>query len=247
MKHAVVALIALGLFVVPANAVGLRVFFAPQGVGPGTALGGVTPTLAVPQGGPYTPASPGRFYMWARLEGGNGNMLYLSWGVNIRATGNVNIVNFVPGVNGNIYNYYNGDTDVYRWQGYNNGDYSATSLLNVRVMCGTAGYFGIRDKNYLNSDLQWDPTTKSTLLGYLDVTGSAGGLFYQVGDLGIIRSGGTWEPVYFGFGDDALGLMGNSKQLPTGSETGFLLDAKIVPEPASLLLLGLTGLLLRRR
>jgi len=237
MKHVLSLLFVIALVALPANAVGLRMFFAPEGVGPTDPLGGISPTI----GNPVVNGSA-RLYIWAQIVGGTGSVQYISDGFNVVADGGAAISA------ANVYNYTDVDFGVSRWQAYNTGNLTANKLDNVRLACPPGnGYFGIRDKSLFNVDAHYDAATKSTLIGYVDVTGTAGRLFFQVGDLGIIRTGGSWESVYFGTGDDGLGLMGNSKQKPTGSENGFVADASFVPEPTSLLLIALGGLVLRRR
>ena len=78
--------------------------------------------------------------------------------------------------------------------------------------------------------------------------GLLGEVFLQIGAVGIIRTntignpGVTWDDVYLGFGDENAGLLGNSFDISSP-----IAEAKIVPEPAGLLLLGLAGLASRRR
>jgi len=212
-------------------------FFAPEGVDPDQPLNGVSPTIGNP-----VVSGGARLYIWGQVVGGDGNAQYISDGFNVVATG----TGAIGAVN--IYNYNNTDAGIKRWQAFNAGTLTPQKLDNVRLACSPgSGSFGIRDKNLFNADGQYDATTKSTLLGYVDVTGTSGGLFFQVGNLGIARAGASIEPVYFGVGDENLGLLGNSKQLPSGNESGFILDAKFVPEPTSLLLIALGGLMLRRR
>jgi hypothetical protein len=236
MKQALTVLTLLAL-IAPVNATGLRMFFAPEGVADDvTPLGGISPTIAN-----EATVGGGRYYIWAQIQSTVTTDQYISCGFNVVATGDVTITGR------SIYNYYNEAGEATRWNAYNPGVLTPGKLDNVRLAGAAGGNGNIRDKNWLSSDFQWDPTTKATLLGYVDVVGTAGGLFFQVGDLGIIRTGATWEAVYFGVGDETLGVKGGSKQKPVGDETGFLLDGTVTPEPASLLLLGLAGLVLRRR
>ncbi len=245
MKQALVVLSVIALFAVPANATSFRLFFSTQGVGEFDPLGSVVPTFTNP-----VVSGSARLYIWAETPAPTPQTNYIAVGYNISATGGAAITgglaynDFYTGTTGS-----GGSVTTYRWQGYNNGTLAANFLGNVRLASPPAGYYGVRNgpqglipvDPHLYSDGQAGGH-RDVLLGYVDVTGTAGSLFFQVGDLGIIRAAATWEPVYFGFGDEGAGLMGNSKQ--QGSPVA---DATFVPEPASLLLLGLAGLALRRR
>ena len=71
--------------------------------------------------------------------------------------------------------------------------------------------------------------------------GEAGGLYFAVGEGGIARQGGSVDEdlIYFGANDGIRGdAFGGYGEIPM---------AICTPEPASLLLLGLAGLFLRRR
>ena len=69
-----------------------------------------------------------------------------------------------------------------------------------------------------------------------------GDVFFEAGGGGITLKGGTTrEEVYFGRGDPFI-----YNNAPKGTRT-TLKDLTVIPEPASLLLVGLAGLFLRRR
>ena len=82
----------------------------------------------------------------------------------------------------------------------------------------------------------------TTLLGYVDIIPSAGGSIYLTVEAQIFaRLDSTPEDfVNFGYGDDSVGTG------EIGVRTSIA-DATIVPEPASLMLLSLGALALRRR
>lgn len=104
--------------------------------------------------------------------------------------------------------------------------------------------FGLKnDAAAVALDQGYDDGSNSTILGYVDVE-SAGtaDVWLTVDALGIAIMGGSPnDRIYMGFGDDPV---------PAGGAPGTrtsIADATIVPEPASLMLLGLGALALRRR
>ena len=84
-----------------------------------------------------------------------------------------------------------------------------------------------------------------SLLGEVAFTADGPGpipVYLESSGVGIIKDGGTTsEHVYFGFGD---AWVYNSSPDGTGST---LPDLYIIPEPATLTLIGLLGLTIRRR
>ena len=57
------------------------------------------------------------------------------------------------------------------------------------------GFFGVADNpGPGNFDEQYDPATKSTLLGWVNFQGSQGEVFLQIGDIGIIRTNTLGNP-----------------------------------------------------
>ncbi|MBL8880413.1 MAG: hypothetical protein JNG88_14970 [Phycisphaerales bacterium] len=108
---------------------------------------------------------------------------------------------------------------------------------------GSGGNNGLAEGAYW--DAQYDPNSISWLLGTVDVVTSPGAqaeLFFGVGDGGIFIEGPPApQAIYFGWGDDPLTgfeFEGAESELP---------DAIIIPEPATITVLGLAaGLLLHR-
>jgi len=94
----------------------------------------------------------------------------------------------------------------------------------------------------------WDNGSNAVYLGYIDLSGNTGATAAEVrlsvDDAGISRQGGdvNVDRVFFGFGD--AGLRGDAfGQSSTGADA----TVAAVPEPASMLLVGLAALALRRR
>ena len=51
-------------------------------------------------------------------------------------------------------------------------------------------------EHFADFDGQFDKVTVSTVLGWIEVQGN-GEIFLQVGEIGIIRTGKTWDAVYW--------------------------------------------------
>ncbi len=214
MRSALAVFVVAAICAIPADAAFIRMFFAPEGVGKFDPLAGVHPTY----GNPRLPGG-GRLYIWAETPAPNPPVDYIQIGYNILATGSASIINHVA-----YDDYYTAVTPgepfpTYRWRTWDNGTLLPQFIGNVRLASPPAGYYGVR--NSTQGLVPDDPHFytdgvagghRDVLLGYVDVTGS-GDLFLQVGDLGIIRAMATWEPVYFGFGDEGDGLTGNSRQM----------------------------------
>ena len=240
MKRHLCVLAGVALFVAPALAQdsAFRLYLSQQGVVGNTPLAGITPDQANPEiidptGGTH------RLYVWAQVIGAETPQEYVSVGYNVVTSG----ASQVTGAS--TWNYTNILT---RWSVTNGGQLGGGTLHNVRLAEDPIGFFGVADNAGRGGfDLQFDPMTKSTVIGWIEVQG-LGEIFLQVGDIGIIRTNtlgnpnATWDDVYLGFGDENAGLMGNSFDM--GSP---IADASIVPEPAGLLLLGLAGLAIGRR
>ena len=81
----------------------------------------------------------------------------------------------------------------------------------------------------------------STLLGYVDVSSpSTASVWFRIGELGFAILGGNEDtPIHLGFFDEPVRA--------GSTDRSTMADATIIPEPASLMLLGLGALALRRR
>jgi hypothetical protein len=244
MKQLVCLLAVAAFMVVPANAIAIRMFFDTAGVDDGdTNLDGIAPAMINPELGP----GGGRLYIWAQIDPlpAPPAYYYLSVGYNIHTTGDVTITGYSAW---NMTRYVQTQYEyVDRWAGFATGAIqSPTRMMNYRGFGNPgSGNFGVRNRNLFNSDDQFtnDDVTDATLLGWIDVAGNNGGVFFEVGNATMARDGGgNKEAVYFGFGDEGDGIKGDDVD-----RASSMADATIVPEPSSLLLLGLAGLALRRR
>ena len=241
MKRHLCVLAGVALFVAPALAQdsAFRLYLSDQGVDGNTPLAGITPIQANvdiidPLGGKH------RLYVWGQVIGAETPQKYISVGYNAVGTGALSITG------ASTWNYQNILT---RWSVTNAGTLGGGTLQNVRLAGNPIGFFGVADNaGPGNFDEQYDPATKSTVLGWIETTG-LGSVHLQVGDIGIIRTntlgnpGATWGDVYLGFGDEGAGVMGNSFDMGSPIPEAVVR----VPEPAALLLLGLAGLAIRRR
>ena len=240
MKRLLCVLSGVAMLVGPALAQdsAFRLYLSEQGVEGNTPLGGITPMqdnprIIDPAGGTH------RLYVWGQVIGAETPQQYISVGYNVVGTGGVAVTD------ASTWNYSN---ILYRWTVTNVGQLGGGSLQNVRLAAAPVGFFGVADNaGPGNFDQQYDPATTSSVLGWIEVQG-LGEVFLQIGAVGIIRTntignpGVTWDDVYLGFGDENAGLLGNSFDISSP-----IAEAKIVPEPAGLLLLGLAGLAIRRR
>ncbi|MBK8913545.1 MAG: PEP-CTERM sorting domain-containing protein [Phycisphaerales bacterium] len=261
MKRFVALAAGLALFVVPANAA-LRLFFSTGGAFSNSVVNDVgvaAGDMPAANGGPGNPTV------------GNGTILYL-WAQMIGPPSSQkwNGVSFDVHVDGGVvadrlmYNYTVVDPDfgdvLYtRWQGVNQGVGVGTAdLTGINLAAVTSGEGinnGVNAATYddqseigpvnAGTAAQRRALPKSVLLGWVQVqaTGPVASVFLRVGTGGISRAGATGaEPVYLGAGDEDAGLRGNS----FGSQSPMA-DATVTPEPASLALLGLAALAMRRR
>ncbi|MCH8807803.1 MAG: hypothetical protein IH986_17195 [Planctomycetes bacterium] len=241
MKQLLGVLAGVALFIAPALAQdsAFRLYLSEQGVVGNTPLGGITPDQANPEiidpaGGTH------RLFVWGQVLGAETPQKYISVGYNAVTTKGAQVTG------ASTWNYTNILT---RWSVAMGGQLGGGTLRNVRLAGYGPGFFGVADNQGPgNFDLQYDPATKSTVIGWIDVQG-VGEIFLQVGDIGIIRTNifgnpnVTWDDVYLGFGDENAGLMGNSFDMGSPIAEATI----VVPEPAGLLLLGLAGLAIRRR
>ena len=232
MRKILVAMVLLAFVAVPANGYGLRLFYDLSNDG-AQIVRDATPTAAAGQ----------PVYMWAEMLG------LVAPDVQHWNMVSVNIEGLVtPSTTLQSALFYNNAVfGTPRWQSqtYNGVALPTQSAQDFRNFYVDTGH-GVTNKwGLYGLDTEYYDDGAGhvyILLGEFTFSGF-GGTHIGVGNGGIVRSGGGGaEPVYFGFGDEADGLDGDDFLA-----TSTLFDAFITPEPASLILLGLGALALRRR
>ena len=223
MRNIVAAIVCLVLVAGVASANNIHLYFSYQGdnsVVPAEFTGGANPV--------YQPGVP--VYLWANLEAGD---IWNGMSLDLFGTNAV-----VPSP---LYNP--GTTPNTRWNPGSDlefgGDNHAFGVSVTELGLGNSlepliapGY---------NIDTHW-------LLGEVVFDAAGGvGTFLEIGDQGIARSGGGpgLDDVYFGFTEPAPGQPDGP--IPNNGFGQISTYPDIIPEPASLLLIGLAGLALRRR
>lgn len=262
MKRIVAVAAGLALLAAPASAA-LRLFFSPGGAFSATAINDVALTAAdVPaaNGGVGNPTvGNGQvLYLWAQMIGPPTSQKWNGIAFDISVNGGTIASTLM--YNYNVVDPDFGDVLYERWQGVNQGAGQGTSNVTginlAAVVRGEGVNNGVNSAVYddqseigtavgVGTAAQRRALPKSVLLGWIVVnaTSPLAEVFLKVGTGGIARSGApAAESVYFGAGDEGAGLRGNSFGLASPSA-----DAFVTPEPASIALLALAALALRRR
>lgn len=186
---------------------------------------GVNPELSADAG-------RARLYIWGSRDPIAGGFYRLiTWDITAYVThGDVEFVD------SRMYNYFTADGRQ-RWDHIFPGTLLPTKLNDASMVAQSNGY-GFTSKL---DDLQYDPSTESMLLGFIELEMSPDAraeIFFGVGPGGIDDI--PLQTLYFGWGDAPV--------LDIDGRESTLADASIVPEPATLVLLSVAiGALFRRQ
>ena len=240
----------VGLFVVGSANGQIRIFFDTEGVGEQEDRGTVDP---LSYGNPEVDgtAGPVRLYLYGEFLGENDLWLALNFDITADGSATLSDPTMYNHRNGNGPRWssssgaMNGDTASFRSAWIGNPNQFPNGMWNWDEPYATArtgnpfnAADNADDKHYRRG---WDSQNGelgTTLLGYIDVDGDDGSLWLTIASPGF--GFGGQHQIYFGYGDAPI------PGFAYGVRTEIA-DATVVPEPASLMLLGLGVLAVRRR
>ncbi len=227
MKKFFAMIAMLGLMVSAAQASSLRLYLSETGTDDGT-IGGAAGSPG--QAEDPTVDGSGRLWVWATPIGAGTTVNGMDF--NIIASGDAQI---------DGYNFWNHSLQVAnRWEaGGFPGESAAAGNDTGNLVFVAVTTPGVTNGPFAGFDTQHDAGTGSTVIGYVDVSGTNGAIDIRFNE-GSIAAPNSYDSTFLGL-DDVDGNAG------PGAYSNNSPEATVVPEPASLLLLGLAGLALRRR
>lgn len=256
MKRILATLVGLSMLAGAASAANLRLFFSPDnpvggGHNPLPAPAGngamnvaaqagnplLSPSELGSQTNPTLPAAGGRLHIWGTGDLGDPDPnVWNGIGIRIQISGGAGVV--ITGGGGlNV----TSPTTLRRWETGSDFNPVGDSRYNF-IAVTRAGL------NLPPLDDGWDNGSNAVYMGYIDLSGNTGTeaaeVRFVVDTAGITRQGGSpnVDRVFFGWGDPAL--RGDNFLQASRDADAFVAP---IPEPASMLLVGLAALALRRR